>query len=50
MKNTIFTRKLLIDDDKEPIDLSQKVLARIFINNSFGEGVDFTEDGGKTFQ
>lgn len=33
--------RLLIDDDKEPIDLSQKVLARIFINNSFGEGGRF---------
>ena len=33
--------RLLIDDDKEPIDLTQKVLVRIFINNSFGEGGRF---------
>jgi len=33
--------RLLIDDDKEPIDLTQKVLVRIFINNSFAEGGRF---------
>ena len=30
--------RLLIEDDREPIDLSQKVLARIFINNIWGRG------------
>ena len=33
--------RLLIDNDKEPIDLTDKVLVRIFINNSFGEGGRF---------
>ena len=33
--------RLLIDNDKEPIDLTQKVLVRILINNSFGEGGRF---------
>ena len=33
--------RLLSDSDKEPIDLTKKVLVRIFINNSFGEGGRF---------
>ena len=33
--------RLLSDSDKEPIDLTNKVLVRIFINNSFGEGGRF---------
>ena len=39
----------LREDDKEPIDLTQKVLVRIFTNNSFESGGGFIEDGGKTF-
>ena len=33
--------RLLSDSDKEPIDLTKKLLVRIFINNSFGEGGRF---------
>ena len=33
--------RLLSDSEKEPIDLTNKVLVRIFINNSFGEGGRF---------
>ena len=33
--------RLLSDSEKEPIDLTKKVLVRIFINNSFGEGGRF---------
>jgi len=33
--------RLLSDSDKEPIDLTKKVLVRIFINKSFGEGGRF---------
>ena len=33
--------RLLSDSEKEPIDLTKKLLVRIFINNSFGEGGRF---------
>ena len=33
--------RLLNDNDREPIDLSKKVLVRIFINNSFKQGGRF---------
>ena len=33
--------RLLSDSEREPIDLTKKVLVRIFINNSFGEGGRF---------
>ena len=33
--------RLLTDDDKEPIDLTHKVLVRIFTNNLFKEGGNF---------
>ncbi len=33
--------KLLLDDDKQPIDLTKKILYRIFTNNSFKEGGRF---------
>ena len=33
--------RLLTDDDKEPVDLTHKVLVRIFTNNSFKEGGRF---------
>jgi hypothetical protein len=33
--------RLLSDSEKEPIDLTKKVLVRIFINSSFGEGGRF---------
>ena len=38
---TSLQEKLLGDEDKEPIDLSQKILVRIFINNSFEQGGRF---------
>jgi hypothetical protein len=37
----ILQERLLLDDDKEPIDLTHKVLVRIFSNNSFKEGGRF---------
>ena len=33
--------RLLLDNDKQPIDLTHKVLVRIFTNNSFNEGGRF---------
>ena len=33
--------RLLSDSEKEPIDFTKKLLVRIFINNSFGEGGRF---------
>ena len=44
LKDTEFTslqERLLNDNDREPIDLSKKVLVRIFINNSFKQGGRF---------
>lgn len=35
--NTKLQEKLLFDNQKEPIDLTKRTLARIFINNSFEE-------------
>ena len=37
----ILQERLLLDDDKEPVDLTHKILVRIFTNNSFKEGGRF---------
>jgi len=37
----ILQERLLLDDDKEPVDLTDKILVRIFTNNSFKEGGRF---------
>ena len=37
----VLQERLLSDSEKEPIDLTKKVLVRIFINSSFGEGGRF---------
>ena len=42
--------RLLSDSEKEPIDLTNKVLVHIFINNSLAKVEGFTEDGGRTYQ
>ncbi len=36
-----FQERLMSDEEKQPIDLTQKVLVRIFINNNFKEGGRF---------
>ena len=44
IKDTEFTNlqeKLLLSEEKQPIDFSNKLLVRIFINNSFKEGGRF---------
>ena len=33
--------RLLLDDEKQPIDLTKKMLYRVFNNNDFGQGGRF---------